>query len=166
MKDLKYLAALSIPMTAIIGLILKDFWVFLTPVYSFVFVPLFIRFKTLRYRFDEKGVSMCWGFFFRREVYLTYARLQDIHVTRNIIERWMGLAKVPIQTASGVPGATMKIEGIRDPAPLRDFLYLRMRDVSDEIETGFHSDLDRSSTEVLREIRDELMRQRLARENA
>lgn len=40
MKDLKYLAALSIPMTAIIGLILKDFWVFLTPVYSFVFVPL------------------------------------------------------------------------------------------------------------------------------
>jgi alkane 1-monooxygenase len=40
MKDLKYLAALSIPITAIIGLILKDYWVFLAPVYSFVFVPM------------------------------------------------------------------------------------------------------------------------------
>ena len=137
-----------------------------TVAFPIVFVPLFIRFKTLHYRFDQKGFSMCWGFFFRREVYLTYARLQDIHVTRNIIERWMGLAKVPIQTASGVPGATMKIEGIRDPAPLRDFLYLRMRDVSDVIESEFHSDLDRSSTEVLCEIRDELKRQRIARENA
>lgn len=39
MKDLKYLAALTIPITAIIGLVLKDYWVFLTPVYSFVFVP-------------------------------------------------------------------------------------------------------------------------------
>lgn len=55
-----------------------------TVAFPLMFVPLFIRFKTLRYRFDQKGVSMCWGFFFRREVYLTYARLQDIHVTRNM----------------------------------------------------------------------------------
>ena len=50
-----------------------------------------------------------------REVYLTYRRVQDIHVTRNLIERWMGLAKLPIQTASGTSGATMTIEGIRNP---------------------------------------------------
>ena len=71
--------------------------------FPFVFVPLFIRFKTLCYRFDDEGVAMSWGFFFRREIYLTYRRLQDIHVTRNILERWMGLAKVPIQTASAAP---------------------------------------------------------------
>lgn len=40
MKDLKYLAAFTVPITAIIGLVLKDFWVFLTPVYTFVLVPL------------------------------------------------------------------------------------------------------------------------------
>ncbi|EMI17459.1 membrane-flanked domain-containing protein [Rhodopirellula maiorica SM1] len=130
--------------------------------FPIVFVPLFIRFKTLQYRFDEQGVSMCWGYFFRREVYLTYARLQDIHVTRNIIERWMGLAKLPIQTASGASGATMKIEGIRNPEPLRDFLYLRMRDVNDEIESD--ADLESESTELLREIRDELRKQRSQRE--
>lgn len=40
MKDLKYLAALSIPITAIIGLHFKGVWCFLTPIYSFVFIPL------------------------------------------------------------------------------------------------------------------------------
>ena len=79
--------------------------------FPFVFLPLFVRFKTLRYEFDDEGVAMSWGLLFRREVYLTYRRIQDIHVTRNILERWMGLAKVPIQTASGTSGATMKIEG-------------------------------------------------------
>ena len=28
-----------------------------------------------------------WGLLFRHEVYLTYRRIQDIHVTRNIVER-------------------------------------------------------------------------------
>ena len=40
MKDLKYLAAFTVPITALIGLTLKEYWVFLTPVYTFVFVPL------------------------------------------------------------------------------------------------------------------------------
>lgn len=41
MKDLKYLAALTLPLTALIGLYLKDYWAFLTPVYAFVIIPLF-----------------------------------------------------------------------------------------------------------------------------
>ncbi len=122
-----------------------------------VFIPRYIRFKTMRYRFDDEGVSMRWGFFFRHEVYLTYRRIQDIHVTRNIIERWMGLAKVPIQTASGTSGATMKIEGIRNPEPLRDYLYERMRGARglDE-ESEQAAGLDDQALVLLREIRDEL----------
>ncbi len=123
-----------------------------------VFIPLFIRFKTMRYRFDDAGVSMSWGFFFRREVHLTYGRLQDIHVTRNIIERWMGLAKLPIQTASGSSGATMRIEGIRDPQPLRDFLYSKMRGAKSM------SSPHRSATPLLREILEELRELRAERE--
>lgn len=131
-----------------------------TVAFPFVFIPLFIRFKTMRYKFDKSGVSMCWGFFFRREVYLTYARLQDIHVTRNIIERWMGLSKVPIQTASGTSGATMRIEGIRNPEPLRDFLYSRMRGAKEEGANGDPRS-ESSCTTLLREIRDELRQRRL-----
>lgn len=131
--------------------------------FPFVFIPLYIRFKTMRYQFDETGVSMGWGFFFRKEVHLTYRRLQDIHVTRNIIERWMGLAKVPIQTASGTSGATMKIEGIRDPEPLRDFLYAQMRGARLEDDADNVVSNEDDALQVLTEIRDELRRLRSAR---
>jgi putative membrane protein len=128
------------------------------PAFPFVFIPLYVRFKTLRYRFDDEGVSMKWGLLFHREVYLTYRRLQDIHVTRNLIERWMGLAKVPIQTASGTSGATMCIEGIRNPEPLRDFLYARMRGAREE--GAAQASHDDEALSLLREIRDELRQAR------
>ncbi len=40
MKNLKYLAALTIPITAIIGLYYKGAWTYLTPLYAFVFIPI------------------------------------------------------------------------------------------------------------------------------
>ncbi|MHC4419126.1 MAG: PH domain-containing protein, partial [Planctomycetota bacterium] len=66
------------------------------------------------------------------EVHLTYRRIQDIHLTRNVIQRWMGLATVAIQTASGSATPEMKIEGILQAAELRDFLYSKMRGARDE----------------------------------
>ncbi len=130
-----------------------------------VYIPLYIRFKTMRYRFDDTGVSMSWGYFFRKEVHLTYRRLQDIHVTRNLLERWMGLAKVPIQTASGTSGATMKIEGIRNPEILRDYLYDRMRGARMEDKAASPRENEENEiAELLLEIRDELRRRRPSRE--
>ncbi len=124
--------------------------------FPIVFIPLLVRFKTMRYRFDDDGVSMRWGFLFRNEVYLTYRRIQDIHVTRNLVERWMGLAKVPIQTASGTSGATMTIEGIRHPEPLRDFLYERMRGARGQQEKPAVEPPKDDALSVLVEIRDTL----------
>ena len=40
MKDLKYLAAYSVPLVAIIGLSLRGYWAFLTPVYAFGLIPI------------------------------------------------------------------------------------------------------------------------------
>lgn len=40
MKDLKYLASLSIPIVAFIGITFKGIYVFLTPFYAFVFIPV------------------------------------------------------------------------------------------------------------------------------
>lgn len=40
MKDLKYLSALSVPLSVIIGLYFKGFWLFLTPIYIFIFIPI------------------------------------------------------------------------------------------------------------------------------
>jgi len=90
-------------------------------------LPLFFKYETLKYRFDDDGMSMSWGILFRREIYLTYRRIQDIHLTRNIIQRWLGLATVSIQTASGSSTPEMSVEGILEADALRDYLYTKMR---------------------------------------
>ena len=96
-------------------------------------VVLYFRYHTMRYRFDEHGVNMRWGILFRREVSLAYARIQDIHLTSNVVERWLGLAQVKLSTASGSTTAEMTIEGRQDFELVRDFLYSRMRGVHDVV---------------------------------
>jgi uncharacterized membrane protein YdbT with pleckstrin-like domain len=145
--------------------------------FPFVFVPLYFKYRTLQYAFDEKGVQMSWGMLFHREIYLTYRRIQDIHVSRNVIQRWLGLATVAVQTASGSSGAEMSIEGIRQPERLRDFLYAKMRGAQDspssaaageptDVAEGAsgaeatggqpNADLDAEALALLKAIRDEL----------
>jgi len=97
------------------------------PFFPITFLPLFFRYETLRYKFDSSGIFMAWGLLFRREISLTYRRIQDIHLSRGLLQRWLGLATVSVQTASGSAGPEMNIEGILDAEGLRDFLYSRMR---------------------------------------
>lgn len=88
---------------------------------------LYFRYHTLRYRFDAEGIHMKVGILFRREVNLTYARIQDIHLRSGFIQRWLGLANLEIQTASGSASAELVIEGFKEYEVIRDFLYTRMR---------------------------------------
>jgi len=106
------------------------------PLFFIVLLPLWFKYITLRYKFDDKGISMSWGILFRKEILLTYRRIQDIHLTRNIVQRWLGLATVAVQTASGAASAEMSIDGILEADPLRDFLYSKMRGAKG------HGDLD------------------------
>ena len=99
----------------------------LGPFFPLVLIPRFFRYETLRYRFDEEGISVRWGLLFRREVHLTYSRIQDIHLRSNIVERWFRLARIEIQTASGSAKAEMTIEGIFEFKEVRDFVYSKMR---------------------------------------
>src|SRR5262245_17305032 len=94
----------------------------------------------MRYRFDEDGIHMRWGILVRREIMLNYARIQDIHLQSNIVERWLGLARIEVQTASGGSDTEMTLEGIPDPGAMRDFLYSRMRGVHTEHPAGTDSD--------------------------
>lgn len=101
------------------------------PALLFAAAAFWFRYRTLRYDVDEEGITMRWGILFRREVSLTYARIQDIQLTSNVVERWLGLARVKLQTASGSATAEMTIEGVRDVEAMRDFFYSRMRGVTD-----------------------------------
>ena len=123
--------------------------------------PLYFKFKTLRYRFDDEGVSARWGLLFRREIYLTYKRIQDIHVKRNVFERWLGIGTVEIQTASGSSGAELALEGMADHEGVRDFLYRRMRGHGEPTSDAGPAAADGAAgseemLELLRGIRDEI----------
>lgn len=123
---------------------------------GFPFMALhgYIRYRTLRYRFDDEGVWMAWGLLWRREVNLTYRRIQDIHVTRNIIERRMGLASVALQTASGSSKPEATIVGVREADALRDFLYLKMRGARGERTDSAESPAPADADEALVALRD------------
>jgi putative membrane protein len=136
------------------------------------FPYLYFRYHTLRYRFDDEGIHMKVGILFRREVNLTYARIQDIHLRSGFIQRWLGLADVQVQTASGNAGAELVIEGFREFERIRDFLYTRMRgargggqtagaDSKAQVTAG---EAPTGMVEVLSQIRDELRRTREALE--
>lgn len=91
----------------------------------------YFRYQTMRYRFDAEGISMRWGILFRRETILNYARIQDIHLVSGVIERWLGLARIQLQTASGSATPEMTLEGLPDHDRVRDFLYSRIRGTKD-----------------------------------
>ena len=97
------------------------------PAFPVVFTVLFLRYRTLTYRFDDEGVTMSWGAVFKREISLTYSRIQDIHVQSNAVERSLGLARLLVQTASGSAKAEMKVEGLLELSAVRNFMYGRMR---------------------------------------
>lgn len=134
--------------------------------FPIIYLPLWFKYRTIRYRFDDDGVSMSWGQFFQRETYLTYRRIQDIEVSRGLLQRRLGLASLKLQTASGGSGAEMTIEGIRNPDRLRDFLYERMRGVDQGADSreaahtgravGAGGASDDEALRLLEEIRDAL----------
>jgi putative membrane protein len=97
---------------------------------------------------------MGYGILFRREMHLTYARMQDIHLSQNLVERWLGIGTVTIQTAGAGESGDMKLEGLRNFEAVRDYLYARMRGVREKalVPGEPHS----TEEQLLMEIRDSL----------
>ena len=73
----------------------------LGPAFLILFVPRLFKYRSLRYHLDDAGLAAEWGVLFRREISLSYSRIQDIHLASNVVERWLGLARIQVQTASG-----------------------------------------------------------------
>lgn len=112
-----------------------------------ILLPIhWFRYHSMRYHFTDEGVSMSWGILFRRQILLNYARIQDIHLQSNLVERWLGLGRLLIQTASGSSHAEMTIEGLPQFEAVRDFLYSRMRGVKDH--GAQHAQAKANTTEV------------------
>src|SRR5215510_9114469 len=98
-----------------------------TVAFPLTMLLLYFRYHTMRYRFDEEGIHMSWGILMRHEIMLNYSRIQDIQLHSNVIERWLGLTRIEVQTAAGASDSEMTLEGLPNPEAMRDFLYSRMR---------------------------------------
>lgn len=147
------------------------------PIFPFALLVHWFRYHTLRYRFDDEGIHCSWGVLIRHEVNVAYSRMQDIHLTSGILQRWLGLADVQVQTASGNAGAELTVEGFKNSAEIRDFLYRRMRGarpatalaaspnpVTANAEPTGAAELPAGLIEVLAQVRDELRATRVALE--
>lgn len=149
----------------------RDLWTYYAlaclafpPAFPFLILPAYFRYHTMRYKFTDEGISMSWGILFRREIIINYARIQDIHLRSNLVERWLGLAKVLVQTASGSASAEMTLEGLKEFEAVRDFLYSKMRGVKDPAHAtpaqsgaataGADPELAAALREVARELRE------------
>ena len=131
---------------------------FLGPLFILALIPLLFRYRTMRFVFDDQGITLKYGAFFQTEKRLNYRRIQDIHLTRGILQRQFGLASVSLFTASGSAGPEMTLEGIPDPDALRDYLYLRSRNSRGD-KTGARANamgIEDEALILLREIRDSL----------
>ena len=136
-----------------------------TIVFPVTLLLLYFRYHTMQYRFDAEGIHMRWGILLRREVMLNYSRIQDIQLRSNFVERWLGLARIEIQTASGSAGAQMTLEGLLNFIEVRDFLYSRMRGARHVMPAAATADsLAGVLTEVARELR--LVRQAIEERGA
>jgi uncharacterized membrane protein YdbT with pleckstrin-like domain len=107
-------------------------WYFLKALATLFAFPLtmllfYFRYHTMRYKFDDDGIHMSWGILMRHEIMLNYSRIQDIQLHSNVIERWLGLTRIEVQTAAGASDSEMTLEGLPNPEAMRDFLYSRMR---------------------------------------
>ncbi len=124
---------------------------------------LYIKYRTMRFRFDREGIWKSQGLLWRHETNVAYRRIQDIHLTNGIVQRWLGLATVSIQTAAGSSTAEVTIDGVLEAEALRDYLYTKMRGVRDGMHAAAHVPVGASDGEtpdetlaLLTDIRDSL----------
>lgn len=141
-----------------------------------LFVAFWFKYHSLRYAFGDEGVTVSWGILFRQESYVPYRRIQDLHVRRSFLERWLGIATVDVQTASGSASAEIQLEGLEDHDAVRDFLYRRMRGLEADGDAtpvaaasvastlGSAAGSEAEVVDLLRSIKDELEQTRRALE--
>lgn len=99
-------------------------WIVLFPI---VFLAKYIRYRTLRYVFTDKEITMSWGGIQKQSISVSYERVQDIQLSSGPLERQFSLAKVQLQTASGDADAEIILEGFLNPAEVRDQLYEKIQ---------------------------------------
>jgi len=101
---------------------------------SLTFLYVVIYRMTMRYRFDEEEFSIKKGVFTPSEKYIPYARIQNILVSNDWVDSFLGLADLKIETASKekftIFGSDITIPGLdcSDAEYIKNFVLERMKE--------------------------------------
>lgn len=85
-------------------------------------------FKARSYQFElrQEGVALEYGVFNRLHETIPYGEIQDIQVSRGLLERLLGLATVPIQPAAG-RSQIIPALGAETAKEFRDQIFRRLQ---------------------------------------
>ena len=89
-----------------------------------------LRYRHFRYRLAEETLNIDSGVLFRREREIPLARVQNVDITRSILQRALGVAAVGIETAGGSSTeATLEYVSRTEATRLQEGIRTRKRDL-------------------------------------
>jgi len=92
-------------------------------IFTIAFAISLIRFMTYRYHLSDTKLLIDHGLLFRTHRSIPLARIQNIDSIQNLFHRWLHVAEVRIETASGrAPEATMRVLSLRELERIRTTL--------------------------------------------
>lgn len=88
-------------------------------------------YRTMHYRFTRFEIAWERGVWFRQTGIVPYHRITNIDIIQGPLSRTLGLSQLKVQTAGYSVGsastAELKISGIREPEPVRQFIREQMQ---------------------------------------
>lgn len=112
------------PFCALLVATISEKFIFSHFIFALIFIPpltylyLVLTIKNYHYEFGEKLITLKQGIVSKSERNVMYGRIQNICVSRSIINRLLGLASVSIETASEGAGAKFLTKDNQDKANL------------------------------------------------
>jgi len=93
-----------------------------------LFVPTVVaalaKYASYRYRLDPDELVIREGIVTRNERHVPYSRVQNIDLVQNPLQRWLGVAEVRVETASGdKPEAVMRVLSLSAVERLREHVF-------------------------------------------
>lgn len=87
-------------------------------------VAALARYASYGYRLDEDELVIQEGIVTRNERHVPYGRIQNIDLAQNPLQRWLGVAEVRVETASGdKPEAVMRVLSLAAVERLRRHVF-------------------------------------------
>ena len=89
-----------------------------------------LYFDTVVYNLNETEIAWRRGVWFRQTGIVPYNRITNVDILQGPVMRYFGISDLRIQTAgySAKATAEIRLNGIADPAPLRDMIMGYVRD--------------------------------------